>query len=253
VPQCRQHRRRWSAGSWRPRRTASEVTGQHDQYGVLAVQGPRSAEVLGALGLPSDQEYMAYSDAEIDGRPVRVLSHGYTGEHGYELIRRGRTARRCGTPSPRWSVPTEACLRAGCPRHAAHRDGLPLHGQDLSLAISPLQARSGWAVGWKKDAFWGREALTAEKAAGPARLLWGIEALDRGIPRAHMSVVAASGDAVGEVTSGTFSPTLKRGIGLALIDASAAVADGDEVAVDVRGRMSAVRVVKPPFVPSHVR
>jgi len=131
--------------------------------------------------------------------------------------------------------------------------GYPLHGQDLSLAISPLQARSGWAVGWKKDAFWGRDALTAEKAAGPARLLWGIEALDRGIPRAHMSVVAASGDAIGEVTSGTFSPTLKKGIGLALIDTSSSAADGDEVAVDVRGRMSAVRVVKPPFVPSHVR
>ena len=68
-----------------------------------------------------------------------------------------------------------------------------------------------------------------------------------------MSVVAASGDAIGEVTSGTFSPTLKKGIGLALIDASAAVVEGDEVAVDVRGRTAAVRVVKPPFVPSHVR
>jgi aminomethyltransferase len=131
--------------------------------------------------------------------------------------------------------------------------GYPLHGQDLSLAISPLQARSGWAVGWKKDAFWGHDALSAEKAAGPARLLWGLEALDRGIPRSHMPVLSADGAEIGEVTSGTFSPTLKKGIGLALIAASAGVAEGDEVAIDVRGRRSAVRVVKPPFVPSHVR
>jgi aminomethyltransferase len=129
--------------------------------------------------------------------------------------------------------------------------GYPLHGQDLSLSISPLQARAGWAVGWKKDAFWGRDALLAEKAAGPARLLWGIEALDRGIPRSHMTVLDASGSAIGEVTSGTFSPTLKKGIGLALL--APTVAEGDELSVDVRGRSAAVRVVKPPFVPSHVR
>ena len=131
--------------------------------------------------------------------------------------------------------------------------GYPLHGQDLSLSISPSQARAGWAVGWKKDAFWGREALVAEKAAGPGRLLWGIEALDRGIPRAHMAVLDASAVPIGEVTSGTFSPTLKKGIGLALIESSAGVAAGDEIAVDVRGRPAAVRVVKPPFVQSHVR
>jgi aminomethyltransferase len=129
--------------------------------------------------------------------------------------------------------------------------GYPLHGQDLSLQISPLQARSGWAVGWKKDAFWGRDALRAEKEAGPSRVLWGIEALERGIPRAHMTVLAADGSMVGEVTSGTFSPTKKVGIGLALLAPS--VAEGDQVAVDVRGRQAAVRVVKPPFVESHVR
>jgi aminomethyltransferase len=131
--------------------------------------------------------------------------------------------------------------------------GYPLHGQDLSLDVSPLQARSGWAVGWKKDVFWGRDALTAEKAAGPARLLWGIQALDRGIPRTHMTVLTADGAPVGEVTSGTFSPTRKVGIGLALIAADAGVGEGDDVAIDVRGRRSAVRVVKPPFVESHVR
>jgi aminomethyltransferase len=231
-----------------------EVIDQHEAFGVLAVQGPRSAEVLTRLGLAADQSYLAYADAEFAGRPVRICRTGYTGEHGYELI-------------PAWAG-TEALWDAlvavsrelgGMPAALGARDtlrtemGYPLHGQDLSPSISPLQARSGWAVGWKKARFWGRDALLAERAVGPARVLWGIEALDRGIPRTHMGVLAASGESIGEVTSGTFSPTLKKGIGLALISAASGLGDGDEVAVDVRGRPSGVRIVKPPFVASHVR
>jgi aminomethyltransferase len=127
--------------------------------------------------------------------------------------------------------------------------GYPLHGQDLSPEISPVQARLGWAVGWEKPEFWGREALIAERAAGAARLLRGLLATDRGIPRPHMQVFAgtgADGRRVGEVTSGTFSPTLRQGIGLALLDRS--VSEGDEVSVDVRGRPAVMTVVKPPFV-----
>jgi aminomethyltransferase len=129
--------------------------------------------------------------------------------------------------------------------------GYPLHGQDLSPEITPVQARVGWAVGWAKPAFWGRDALLAEKAAGPARLLRGIRALDRGIPRSHMQVLDAEGAVVGEVTSGTFSPTLRAGIGLALLAAS--VGEGDEVGVDVRGRISRFEVVRPPFVDTSTR
>jgi aminomethyltransferase len=197
---------------------------------------------------------MAYADAEWDGRPVRICRTGYTGEHGYELI------PRWSDTAALWDALVEQ-VRAldGLPAGLGARDtlrtemGYPLHGQDLSLDISPLQARAGWAVGWKKAAFWGRDALLAEKAAGPARLLRGLEALDRGIPRSHMSVLSAAGEVVGEVTSGTFSPTRRIGIGLALISADAAVEDGDELEIDVRGRRSRVRVVRPPFVPSHVR
>jgi len=98
----------------------------------------------------------------------------------------------------------------------------------------------------------------ARRAAAPVRRLRGLLALDRGIPRPHMTVHGAvldgdplSGDVVGEVTSGTFSPTLKQGIGLALLDASVAI--DDEVVVDVRGRASRFRVVKPPFVQPSTR
>jgi aminomethyltransferase len=234
-----------------------EVMEQHRDYGVLAVQGPRSPEVLSRLGLPSSQDYMAYADASaplLDGRPVRICRTGYTGEHGYELIPRWDDAPAL------WDALVEVVRELdGMPAGLGARDtlrtemGYPLHGQDLSLDISPLQARSGWAVGWKKDAFWGRDALLAEKAAGPARMLRGLEALDRGIPRAHMPVLNAAGENVGEVTSGTFSPTRRVGIGLALISSDAGIEDGDEVEIDVRGRRSRARVVRPPFVESHVR
>ncbi|HEV7204302.1 MAG TPA: glycine cleavage system aminomethyltransferase GcvT [Jatrophihabitans sp.] len=231
-----------------------EVVGQHQDFGVLAVQGPRSAEVLERIGLPAGLDYMSYVDATWDGRDVRICRTGYTGEHGYELI------PAWGDVTVLWDALVEVVRASGgMPAGLGARDtlrtemGYPLHGQDLSLDISPLQARSGWAVGWKKDAFWGRAALTAEKESGPARVLRGIEALDRGIPRAHMPVLSAAGDVIGEVTSGTFSPTRRVGIGLALISADAGVEDGDEVALDVRGRRSAVKVVRPPFVDSHVR
>jgi aminomethyltransferase len=230
------------------------VTGEHTGYGVLAVQGPRADDVLGALGLPAGHEYMSFVDAEWAGAPVRVCRTGYTGERGYELL-------------PRWddtSALWDALLAAAEPLGGracglGARDtlrtemGYPLHGQDLSLDISPVQARSGWAVGWKKPAFWGRDALLAERESGPKRLLWGIESLDRGIPRAHMSVLDPSGATVGEVTSGTFSPTKRVGIGLALLAADAGLGEGSEVEVDVRGRRSRMKVVKPPFVPSSVR
>jgi aminomethyltransferase len=231
-----------------------EVEGQHEQFAVLALQGPKSPDVLARLGLPSDQDYMAYADATFGGEFVRICRTGYTGEHGYELIPHWTHAESL------WDALVEQVRGlGGMPAGLGARDtlrtemGYPLHGQDLSLDITPVQARSGWAVGWKKPAFWGRDALVAERENGPRRLLWGVEALDRGIPRAHMSVLSSSGEPIGEVTSGTFSPTLRKGIGLALLSTESGVEAGDEVAIDVRGRRSAARVVKPPFVPSHVR
>lgn len=228
---------------------AITVTGEHREYGVFAVQGPRSAEVLTALGLPVDLSYMAFADAEWSGRPVRVCRTGYTGEHGYELL-------------PRWDS-AEALFRALVERVRAAggevaglgaRDtlrtemGYPLHGHELSAEITPVQARASWAVGWAKPDFWGKAALAAERAAGPRRTLLGLEALDRGIPRENQDVLVA-GEKVGVTTSGTFSPTRQIGIALALLDP--AVQTGTEVAVNVRGRSLRCTVVRPPFVEAH--
>ena len=144
------------------------MTDQHRDFGVLAVQGPRSADVLGTLGLPAELDYMAYVDATFEGEPVRVCRTGYTGEHGYELIPRGTSRPSCGM---RWSP--RRSRSAGMPAGLGARDtlrteaGYPLHGQDLSLDITPVQARATWAVGWKKDEFWGRDELTRREGDRP--------------------------------------------------------------------------------------
>lgn len=131
--------------------------------------------------------------------------------------------------------------------------GYALHGHELGPDISPVQARSSWAVGWDKPSFFGRDALLAEKEAGPTRRLYGLRATGRGVPRAGCVVRLAGKDQqIGTCTSGTFSPTLKQGIALALLDTASGVRKGDEVVVDVRGRDLACEVVIPPFVPSHV-
>jgi aminomethyltransferase len=230
-----------------------QITDDHEAYAVLAVQGPQSAQVLARLGLPAGHGYMSFAVAALDGVELTVCRTGYTGEHGYELV----------TPAEQAGAIWDALFEAGAehgirPCGLGARDtlrtemGYALHGQDLSLDITPVQAGIGWAVGWAKPEFWGREALLAEKAAGPRRSLWGLESLDRGIPRPHMKVLAGGAE-VGEVTSGTFSPTKRVGIALALLDPAAGLGGGDEVEVDVRGRRSRMRVLKPPFVIPSVR
>ncbi|MFB9236187.1 glycine cleavage system aminomethyltransferase GcvT [Plantactinospora siamensis] len=229
------------------------IADEHTDHAVLAVQGPRSAELLDRLGLPTEHGYMSFSPGTVDGAELVVCRTGYTGEHGYELVVPAAAATGV------WDALTAAGAEFGLrPCGLGARDtlrtemGYPLHGQDLSPEITPVQARAGWAVGWDKPAFWGRDALLAEKAAGPRRTLRGLEAVDRGIPRAGMTVYAGDAE-VGRITSGTFSPTKKVGIALALLDTAAGLAEGDTVEVDVRGRRSAMRVVKPPFVQPSVR
>ena len=224
------------------------VDDHHLDHGIIAVQGPRSADVLNCIGMPTDHDYMSMVAADFGGNPVVVCRTGYTGEHGYELV----------VPVVVLGDIWDALVSAGEPLGAmpaglGARDTLrtemgdPLHGQDISPTITPVEARLGWAIGWDKPQFCGRDALIAVRRE-PGRRLRGLRAVDRAIPRAHMAVSNADGVAVGEVTSGTFSPTLKVGIALALVDAS--ISDGDEVVVDVRGKPARFTVMSPPFVDS---
>ena len=227
------------------------IDDEHRSHVVLAVQGTRSDEVLEQLGLPTGHEYMSYAQAPYEGRDIVVCRSGYTGERGYELIAPNEVA------VPLW----RAILAAGeqydiLPCGLGARDtlrtemGYPLHGHDLGPSITPSMALTGWAVGWDKPAFWGREVLLEQKQAGIPRVLRGLLASGRGIPRPGMAVRDGEAE-VGEITSGTFSPTLRKGIALALVDK--ALATGTEVQVDIRGKGEPFVLTKPPFVQPEVK
>ncbi len=233
------------------------VTNHHLDFAVIAVQGPRSVDVMKDLGLPHELEYMAFVDttwSAPSGESISLIvcRTGYTGEYGFELLPSSDGALTL------WKALSESAAKhGGRPCGLGARDtlrtemGYPLHGHELSLEISPVQASANWAVGWKKETCWGRSALLVQREAGAKRVLRAITSLDRGIPRAGMELKSPSGDVVGVLTSGTFSPTLKVGIGLALVDANFAV--GDHLSLDVRGRVSEVVITKFPLVESHVR
>lgn len=229
-----------------------EVTDRHREYAVLALQGPSADAVLAAMDVAVDHAYMSFVESRVAGVEAIVCRTGYTGERGYELIVRAEEAATV------WDAVLESGAEHGIrPCGLGARDtlrtemGYPLHGHELSAEISPVMARAAWAVGWDKETFWGKEALVAQREAKSGPLLRGIRAEGRGIPRPGMTVrtVGADGETaevVGEVTSGTFSPTLREGIGLALLDRS--VREGDQVLVEVRRRQEPFIVVRPPFV-----
>ncbi len=233
-----------------------EVLNIHQDFAVLALQGPDSEKVLNNLGLTLNLEYMSFTKTKLPGYEnlgdVIICRTGYSGEFGYELLPNWNSAESL------WKLlVAEIAKFDGRVCGLGARDtlrtemGYPLHGHELSLDITPVQASASWAVVLAKENFRGKAALEAEKTAGAKRVLRALKCNDRGIPRAGMSVLDNKGEAIGEVTSGTFSPTLKIGIALALIKPEFKV--GDLVQVDVRGRLSSATVVKAPFVDSHVR
>ena len=216
-----------------------------DERAVLAVQGPAARERLAAV-FPDAAAVERFAVAQLpwDGAEVVVAGTGYTGEDGVEIAVPAAEAARL------W----EAVVGAGIePAGLGARDtlrleaGLPLHGHELGPGITPLQAGLGWVVRWDKGDFRGRAPLEAEKEAGPRRRLRGITTEGRRPPRAGYRVLA-DGAAVGEVTSGGFSPILEHGIALALLAPD--VEPGTKVEVEVReGQSLGGQVVKPPFVP----
>lgn len=228
------------------------VTNLHEKFAVLALQGPRAVDVVKSLGINPTMDYMAFAHVTIAGCDVILCRTGYTGEHGYELV-------------PSWkdaSVVWDALVAAMKPFDGAicglgARDtlrtemGYPLHGHELSLEISPVQASAGWAIGWKKENFRGSQVLQSQREEGAVRTLKALKSNDRGIPRAGMAIKDSEGTEIGIVTSGTFSPSLKVGIALALIDPAYAI--GDVVTIDVRGRQSSATISTLPFMPSRVR
>ena len=194
---------------------------------------------------------MAFTNVAIAGCEVIVCRTGYTGEYGFEVLPKWNQALTV------WdALVTQVEAADGLVCGLGARDtlrtemGYPLHGHELSLEISPVMASASWAVGWNKVRFQGSEVLKSQRENGVPRRLVALKSLDRGIPRADMQVLH-EGAEVGIVTSGTFSPSLKAGIALALVNSDFKV--GQQLSIDVRGRTSIVEIVKLPFMPSHVR
>jgi aminomethyltransferase len=228
------------------------VTNLHESFAVLALQGPRAVDVVKSLGINPTMDYMAFAHVTIAGCDVILCRTGYTGEHGYELVPTWKDATVVWDALVAAMKPFDGAICGLGARDTLRTEmGYPLHGHELSLEISPVQASAGWAIGWKKESFRGSHVLQSQREEGVVRTLKALRSNDRGIPRAGMAIKDIDGKEIGIVTSGTFSPSLKVGIALALIDPAFAI--GDVVIIDVRGRESSATISALPFMPSHVR
>jgi len=223
-----------------------EVT-ERDDLAIIAVQGPNARAKVIKLVAEGDRAVLEklarFAAAEVtgaQGEALFVARTGYTGEDGFEIL----------VPQDNviafWNALASGGVR---PAGLGARDtlrleaGMNLYGQDMDEAISPFEAALAWTVALDEDrAFIGRDVLEAQKAAGTARQMIGLVMDEKGVLRHGQTVLTASGD--GEILSGTFSPTLGKGIAFARVPAG----DVGQVRVDIRGRQVPVRVVKFPFV-----
>jgi glycine cleavage system T protein (aminomethyltransferase) len=211
----------------------AEVRDLSDEYALLAVQGPRA---LSRLELP-DAPAFTFAEGEIDGVECVINRTGYTGEEGVELLVRSEGAVEL------WDRVVE---RGAVPSGLGARDTLrlevcyPLHGNDIGPETDTISAGLGWVCALEKE-FTGAEELRRIKEAGPERRLAAFVMEEPGIPRQGMTIAEG-----GEVTSGSHSPMLKRGIGLGYVLAELAK-PGTKLTIDVRGRSRGARVVKKPI------
>ncbi len=230
------------------------VTDLHKEISIIAVQGPKSKNLLAKLGLNSDIEYLSFQEVNYEGDVITLCRTGYTGEWGYEILVSSNNAAKLWQDLLAKGGEFEI-LPAGLGARDTLRTemGYPLHGQDITKSISPIEAGLSWAVGFDKKEFVGKLAVESERVRGPKRKAIGLVAIDRAIPRAGMKVYKDEKLTleIGLITSGTFSPTLKQGIALALLDSKTKM--DQNVFVDVRGRALEFELKKAPFVPSHVR
>lgn len=215
---------------------------------LLAIQGPRATRVLNKLTTIDVGQLANYHAvaAPVDRTPAMIARTGYTGERGYELFFAAKQARKL------WDALLDAGKEEGllaCGLGA--RDtlrleaGMALYSHELTTATNPFEAGLERVVRFEKGDFIGSAALSAVRAEGLTRKLAGIELIDRGVPRPGYPILW-HGQAVGTLTSGGPSPTLKKSVGMGYLPLPLAT-EGAEVAIDIRGRPHAARVVRLPF------
>lgn len=219
-----------------------------DRYALVALQGPRAAKILSVLTRidVAAIKYYDFAEGEVAGRRALVSRTGYTGEDGFELYLRPEDAPRI------WDRLLEGGESSGLvPAGLGARDTLrleaamALYGHEIDDSTTPLEAGLDWVVKLDKGEFVGREALVAQQRLGAERRLVGFEVESRGIARQGHAIVSGA-DTVGRVTSGTWSPTLEKAIGMGYVPTGTSEV-GTELSIEVRGRRLSAAIVTLPF------
>ena len=222
---------------------------ESSEWAQLALQGPRSEAILSRVidVDPTTISYYQFVAAEYCRALVIIARTGYTGEDGFEVYLSPQHAEILAD-SLMEAGAADGILAAGLGARDTLRleAGMLLYGSDMDDARTPMEAGIGWVVKPDKGEFIGRQALLKQRNLGPAECVVGLEITGRGIPRSGYGVLDLGGEPLGFVTSGTFSPTLRKGIGLACIRTDHASL-GAEVAVEIRGRVIPAKVVRTPF------
>ena len=242
--------------AWMLQHKTDDVTIQDksDDFALLALQGPKSAEILSKItniDLASIA-YYHFAMGDVAGfSDVIVSATGYTGEPGFEIYFDVNKSN----PEAIWNAIMAAGADAGLkPCGLGARDtlrlemGYALYGNDISDTTTPLEAGLAWITKLDKGDFVGREALLSQKEDGITRKLTGFVMEDeKAIPRSHYIVRNSEGEQIGEVTSGTQSVTLSKGVGMAYVDLSWSK-PGLPIAIEIRGKLMPATTQKPPFV-----
>lgn len=227
----------------------ANVINASDEYSLLAVQGPKAVEAMQSLVKIdlSEIKFYHFEVADFAGvEDVIISGTGYTGSGGFEIYFKNKHAEQI------WSRVLEAGKPYGIkPIGLAARDtlrlemGMCLYGNDIDETTSPIEAKLGWITKFSKD-FINAEALKAEKEAGPQRKLIAFELTEKGIPRQGYAILNENGEQIGQVTSGTMSPSLKKPIGMGYV-ATEYSKFGTPIQLQIRKKAVAGVTVKPPF------
>lgn len=230
-----------------------KIEDKSDEYTLIAVQGPKSKEVLQKVcDKELDLKFYTFFNCNVGGVDALVSRTGYTGEHGYEIYFTGGEE----DAEKMWNAIFEAGEEFEIkPAGLGARDslrlevGLCLYGNDIGKTTNPIEANLGWVTKFKKGDFIGREELLKVKENGPKRKLVPMVAKTRAFPRKGYEI-KADGKPVGEITSGTVSPILQKPIAMGYVDINYA-AEGQELQFVIRNKEIPAEVVKLPFVEKH--
>ena len=229
-----------------------------DNVAMLAVQGPKAEKTLQNVSSEDLSKIGRFKcgSSRFAGEDVFVARTGYTGEDGFEILVWNASLSKPDSAVRLWSAILEAGQSYGietCGLGA--RDtlrleaGLCLYGNDIDENTTPLEAGLGFVVKLQKNSFIGKEVLVKQKTEGPKRKRIGMRMIDQGIPRPGFEIYSSNGDKIGRLTSGTFSPLLKQGVGMGYVETSQAL-EGVSVNLNIRGKMAKAKIAAFPLYDS---